>query len=39
MACLQAAEELEFFRRPLHSDLSAREATKGRTQPIGELWG
>lgn len=34
MLCLQAADELEFFRRPLHSDVSARESTKGRT---GEL--
>ena len=31
MACLQAAAELEFFRRPLHTDTSARESTKGRT--------
>jgi RNA polymerase sigma-70 factor (ECF subfamily) len=34
MAFLQAAEELEFFRRPLHSDSSAREATKGRTSQL-----
>ena len=34
MACLQAAEELEFFRRPLHTDSSAREATKGRTSQL-----
>lgn len=34
MACLQAAQELEFFRRPLHSDPSAREATKGRTSQL-----
>ena len=34
MVCLQAAQELEFFRRPLHSDLSARDATKGRTSPL-----
>lgn len=31
MVCLQAADELEFFRRPLQSDPSARESTKGRT--------
>lgn len=31
MACLQAAEELEFFHRPLHSESRARESTKGRT--------
>jgi len=34
MACLQAAQELEFFRRPLHSDSSARDATKGRTSQL-----
>lgn len=34
MLCLQAADELEFCRRPLHSDVSARESMKGRT---GEL--
>lgn len=34
MVCLQAADELEFFRRPLHSDLSARESTKGRTSQL-----
>ena len=34
MACLQAAAELEFFRRPLHSDASARESTKGRTSQL-----
>ena len=34
MACLQAADELEFFRRPLHSDASARETTKGRTSQL-----
>jgi len=31
MACLQAAQELEFFHRPLQSESSARESTKGRT--------
>ena len=31
MVCLQAADELEFFCRPLHSELGARETTKGRT--------
>ena len=34
MVCLQAADELEFFRRPLHSDLGARESTKGRTSQL-----
>ena len=34
MACLQAAQELEFFRRPLHTDSGAREATKGRISPL-----
>ena len=34
MVCLQAAQELEFFRRPLHSDLGARESTKGRTSQL-----
>jgi len=31
MAYLQAAQELEFLVRPLHSDASPRESTKGRT--------
>jgi len=34
MACLQAAAELEFFRRPLHTDANARESTKGRTSQL-----
>ncbi len=34
MALLQAAEELEFFRRPLHSDATTRESTKGRTSQL-----
>jgi RNA polymerase sigma-70 factor, ECF subfamily len=34
MICLQAADELEFSRRPLHSDLGARESTKGRTSQL-----
>lgn len=34
MVCLQAADELEFFRRPLQSDLGARESTKGGTSQL-----
>ena len=34
MASLQAVQELEFFRRPLHTDSSTREATKGRISPL-----
>ena len=34
MVCLQAVDELEFFRRPLQSDPSARESTKGRTSQL-----
>ena len=34
MACLQAAAELEFFRRPLHSNSSACDSTKGRSSQL-----
>jgi RNA polymerase sigma-70 factor (ECF subfamily) len=34
MACLQAAQELEFFGRPLHSDWNLRLSTKGRTSQV-----
>jgi RNA polymerase sigma-70 factor (ECF subfamily) len=34
MACLQAVDELEFFRRALHTDASTRESTKGRTSQL-----
>ena len=34
MAFLEAAPELEFFRRPLQSDPSARASTKGRTSQL-----
>ncbi len=34
MVFLQAADQLEFCRRPLHSNVSARESTKGRTSQL-----
>ncbi len=34
MACLQGVVELEFFRRSLHSDPSARKATKGGSSQL-----
>ncbi len=34
MACLAPAEELEIFRRPLHSDASTRVSAKGRASQL-----
>lgn len=34
MACLQPAQELEIFRRPLHSDANERVSRKGRSSQL-----